>query len=601
VTLQLGPVACVNRRVSVELAVPDAVRGRPLRLAAEAYGRNATVVDLKPRFVPRAGERQRVRFGCSGGGAAGTPIVRITARAAPEATASSAPLDVPAGARLRFAIGVDEAEWPSDLPAVRFRLVADADGRERTIFQADRDPRTRPEERAWADHEIDLGAYAGRTIRLRFEGGPVAPQRRSPLVYPVWGDPTIVAPDPAPARPRNVLLVSLDTLRADHLGCLGYPRPTSPTIDEALAARGALFTRAYSQFPGTEGSHMSLLTSLYPCVHRQGEAAAAYAGQPRADAHLLSELLRAAGYATAAFTEDGWVTAANGFARGFGTFVEATSPIVDQPEGQAEATFRRGLEWIRSHGDVPWFVFLHTYQVHYPYTPPPGYLERVVAGNVKNGDPLIVALYDGEIRYTDELLGTLLAGLDSVAPNTLVVLVADHGDQFGEHGLYRHGNSLYDDLLHVPIVMRAPGLVPTGRRIDEDVGLVDVVPTVLALLGLPPPRWTHGRSLVPLLMGQTIPPSPLYALLPLLKQIAVREPPYKWVISEQTGDFQLFDLSKDGREQQDLSAHADRDTEAALLADYRKVCSAPPPAARPTDGTLDPAVLEKLRALGYVQ
>ena len=102
-------------------------------------------------------------------------------------------------------------------------------------------------------------------------------------------------------------------------------------------------------------------------------------------------------------------------------------------------------------------------------------------------------------------------------------------------------------------------------------------------------------------MGQTIPPSPLYALLPLLKQIAVREPPYKWVISEQTGDFQLFDLSKDGREQQDLSAHADHDTAAALLTDYRKVCSAPPPPARPTDGTLDPAVLEKLRALGYVQ
>ena len=597
-TLHQGAIACGGRRISLDLPVPDALRGRTLRLAVQAYGRAVAAMDVKPVTVHRAGARQRVRFTCVGGAPGGKPLVRVTARAAPDDDELSAPFVVPPGAHLRFAVGIDESEWPPGLPPVGFRLSVLADDGERTVFETARDPAARPEERAWAEHDVDLGRYAGRTVRLRFDTRAAVRPPRAPIVYPMWADPTVVAPGATEPRERNVLLVSLDTLRGDHLGFAGYPRPTSPVIDTELAARGVAFLRAYSQFPGTEGSHMSLLTSLYPCVQRQGEPGATFAGAPRADAHLLSELLRAAGYATAAFTEDGWVTAANGFARGFGTFVEATSPIVDQPDGQADATFRRGLAWIRGHADAPWFVFLHTYQVHHPYTPPPGYVEKVVTGRKATDEDPDVALYDGEIRYTDELLGELLAALEPVAGKTLVLLVSDHGDQFGEHGLHRHGNSLYDDLLHVALVMRAPGLLPAGRRIADEVGLVDVVPTVLALLGMPPPRWTHGRNLVPAFTAQPLPASPLYALLPLRNEIAVRKPPYKWIISERTGEFRVFDLGEDPLELHDVSGKVDPRTAAELLAGYRATCTTPPPPSR--GDVVDPAVLEKLRALGYV-
>jgi arylsulfatase A-like enzyme len=293
-----------------------------------------------------------------------------------------------------------------------------------------------------------------------------------------------------------------------------------------------------------------------------------------------------------------------GFARGFGTFVESKSPKLNEYVGQADATLRSALAWIRAQRDgVPWFVFVHTYQVHYPYAPPPGYLDKVLTEKVTPAALLTTALYDAEIRYTDDLLAAFLADVEALpgGRETLVVVFSDHGEQFGEHGLYQHGNSLYDVLLHVPLILRAPGLVPAGRRVPAVVGLIDVAPTMLELLGLPLPHWTQGRSLVPLLEnGHQLPEGHLFANLPLLNFISVRSATRKWIIDDATGRPSTFDFIADPYETKNQPGTTPAEV-ADLLHAYRTACRMlPAPPAPVADEEMDPAVREKSRALGYL-
>lgn len=581
-----------GRRRSFTVSLPPDMQRGAVRLDAGLLSQRASVTRQKPRVRRGEGGTARVRVALSDRLQGGTPYLAILARKAPEREYVTAPLVVPPAARLRFGVGLDESTWSPDLPPVQFELTALADGRDDVLFSKRLDP-VRAEDRRWLDQEIDLAAFAGRKVRLRFTTASLG-AARAPLTYGVWSDPTIVVPASVEAKaPRNLVLVSLDTLRGDRLGAVGYRRPTSPEIDKRLAAQGTVFTHAYSTYPGTGGSHAAILTGLYPC------AVVPDLAQPiHAQATTLAEALRAAGYETGAFTEDGYVIAAHGFARGFETFVEATSALVTEPTGHADQTFARAIDWVRARR-APWFAFLHTYQVHYPYDPLPGYLEKVLArGETDTSDS---ARYDAEIRYTDELLGKFLAGLDDlgVAQNTVVVVLSDHGEQFGEHGLLQHGNSLYDELLHVPLIVRAPGLVPAGLRVDMPVDMTDVMPTVLDLLALPPARWTNGRSLVPLLRGGSLPDRPLYASLVLSRQVAIREPPMKWIIEQATGRVHSYALT-DAGETHDLGPPSP-ETGPALLAKYRQACDKLPPASVAAPPTLDPAVRDKLKALGYVE
>jgi hypothetical protein len=494
-------------------------------------------------------------------------------------------------------VGVDEDEWPGDLPAVVFTLTALEEGAEpEVIFRERLDPRADPAVRRWRDHEIDLAPWAGGTLRLRFEAVPERDDAGAPFVYPVWGDPTIVAPDPAARRWRNAVLISMDTLRADHLGCYGYSRPTSPVIDTRLAAEGTLFEHAYSAFPTTHGSHMTVLTALPPCVHGIGVFRDALAG----DVRTLAEVARAAGYETAAFTEDGVLNVRFGFWRGFGTYVENTGASVDGTTGRADRTFPDALAWIRRHAGAPWLAFVHTYQVHRPYRSPAGYVERVAPDHGDDQGARFAAAYDGALRYGDELLGAFLDGLRSagVLDQTLIVLFSDHGEQFGERGLFAHSNSLYDELLRVPLIMRAPGLVPAGRRIEAPVGLIDVMPTMLDLLGLPAVEGVRGRSLAPLLEERALPEVPLFAEAPLQHLVSVRRGPYTWILNDRTGELEV--LARDGGAERGADETL-RAEGVALLREYRALCQAAPDAPAPGVDDLDPAVRDKLRALGYVE
>jgi arylsulfatase A-like enzyme len=586
--------------LTVDVPVPPWMRGVPVRLVSN-LGSSATIVAQDPEVGETTGDHVSVRYTFSAPAPGTDETLFVTGRQVPEERWVSGPLTIWPGTHLHFGIGLYETLWADTLPAGLFTVTAIDGSKEHEVFRGRVDAGANPDDRRWLDQDVDLEAFAGRSIRLRFDAASETPG--PPYIDPVWGDPTLYVREPLHTH-RNVVLISIDTLRGDHLGCYGYPRPTSPQVDSQLAARGTLFERAYVTYPGTDGSHMSLLTGLYPCVHGL-RASPASLHRSRTEAVTLAEYLRAAGWETAAFTEDAYVTAATGFARGFAVFSEFKSAFEDGgPPGHAFQTFTRGRSWLaRNEKRLPFFLFLHTYQVHQPYTPPEGYAEKVAPEHGTDRASVDAALYDGEIRYTDELVGQFLAGLEAagIGNDTLVVFTGDHGDQFGEHNdLFGHGNSLFDDLLHVPLVMRAPDLVPAGKRVADVAGLIDVVPTVLDLLGLPPPIHTQGVSLVPTLHDRPLAPRTLWAQLDTLGLIAARTPTVKWITGRRSAT--AYDLALDPHERQDISKQFPEDTWKKLRDEYDEVCNllGPPPAPTPEDA-IDPEVQKKLKALGYAE
>ncbi len=318
------------------------------------------------------------------------------------------------------------------------------------------------------------------------------------------------------ARP-NLILISLDTVRADHLGLYGYARPTTPNLD-AFAREGVVFEKAFAQIPWTVGSHMSLLTSLYPTVHmvaheeRQSEV-------PR----TLTEQLKGAGYRTAAFVAP-ILSEGYGFAKGFDHYFRAAE------ERRAESMLSRALGWLDELSPdpkQPVFLFIHLYDAHYPYLPLPPFdtsftrsydpkiqeiahahpyqqAKELSAGQLAE----VIALYDGEIRYLDQELGRFLAALRErkLVDSSLIVVTADHGEGFLEHGLMNHGNSVYEELIRVPLLLRFPGARHKGRRVAALAQLIDVAPTVLEEASAGALPGMQGVSLLPRMKRGEAPP-----------------------------------------------------------------------------------------------
>lgn len=319
--------------------------------------------------------------------------------------------------------------------------------------------------------------------------------------------------DRAPRR-RNYILISIDTLRADHLGAYGYGRDTSPFFDD-LATRGILFERAISQIPGTLPSHMSIFTGLYPAEHQVYPPESILS--PAIE--TLPEAFRRSGYRTGGFTDGGYMDGRYGFARGFETFED----IIADADKSAEYIFGRGAEFLRGlKKGEPFFLFLHTYQVHDPYRPPPGYAARFWSGppppafdptgqnlsEVNLGLRTITpeaaryfeALYDADIRATDDALRRLFAHLRDLGllDDTVILITSDHGEEFLEHGKVVH-EQIYDECLHVPLLVLAPGAAP--RRVRSLVELVDIAPTLYELAGIAPRTRPSGTSLRPRMEG----------------------------------------------------------------------------------------------------
>src|SRR5205809_7413191 len=288
------------------------------------------------------------------------------------------------------------------------------------------------------------------------------------------------------ARP-NIILITLDTTRADRMGFLGSQRGLTPNLDE-LARHSVVFTRAYAQEPLTTPSHAAILTGTYPQFNHVSDLGARLGK----DIPYLPELLHRHGYHTAAFVGASILDpamGAPGLARGFDIY-DAFFHKRQRGEDRYKSVERRAgqvvdhaLGWLSKHSQGPVFLWIHVYDAHDPYDPPEPYKTRYAS------QP-----YDGEIAYTDSAMGKLFHGLRArgIYNHAVIAVMADHGEAFGEHGEERHGMFLYDETIHVPLLVKFPGERSAGKRIDGRVRLVDVAPTLLREAGVPVPVVVQG-------------------------------------------------------------------------------------------------------------
>src|SRR6202165_3319681 len=296
------------------------------------------------------------------------------------------------------------------------------------------------------------------------------------------------------SRP-NVFLITIDTVRADHVHCYGYDHVQTPSLDQ-LAKQGVRFTQAFTPSPITNSSHASILTGLLPSSHGVSDF-----GVPLAASHLtLAEALKKRGYRTAAFIGAVILDSkalAPGFDRGFEFYDNFPADAKSKSRwGRVE---RRGMEvvqhaetWLNAHPPGPHFVWVHLYDPHDPYEPPPPYSETYKD-----------RLYDGEIAYADSALGHFLAYLKKQGwyEGAMIVVVGDHGEGLGEHHEDTHGLFLYDSTTHVPLIVKLPNEREAGRTVDAQVRTTDIMPTILNVLGVAPPANLDGDSLEPFLNG----------------------------------------------------------------------------------------------------
>jgi len=521
-------------------------------------------------------------------------------------------ITVPAGSMLLGSFGLDPLSRDAARRPVTFRVVA-LDGDERSVLLDEvRDPGA-PESFRWTDFRLDLDALAGRKVRFALETSlaPTADDRATAIALPAWSVPRILAPpagEPAPVR--NVILISLDTLRADYVGAYGQELPTTPNIDR-FATEGVLFENAYTTYPSTTASHMSIFTGLYPEVH--GAYGPTHRVPPAIP--LLAEMLRARGYLTGAVTEDAMLAAVIGFPRGFDSYREFKSPE-SRTEGHAKEVVDSGLAWLAENHGGRFFLFLHTYQVHGPYTPPAGYdVFTAQPADLPQEYAAARRGYAGDLLYADEQIGRLLAGLEELgeAERTIVVITADHGEELGEHGVVGHSWYMNDASLHVPLVIRAPGAIAPGTRIRASASLTDITPTLLELIGGPPLAPSpvfQGASLVPLLRDPDdarLRDRAVFTekLEKGVLSVAAHRERRKWKRGGGAAETtQHFDLASDRLERAPRSDPSEIAEGVALIDGYRAANAATRKAlGRPAQNEavqVDGDTQQKLRALGYV-
>jgi len=423
---------------------------------------------------------------------------------------------VPADGLLGFGVGVEgEGEAP-------FSIEVTADGRPTTQVLVGAASGT------WTDHKVDLSQFAGETVRIDLRAEGRGPGRVA------WSAPRILVP----ARPKqdlepakNVVVLVIDTLRADKLRPFNpKSRVQTPAIDR-FASEGVIFELAQAPENWTKPSVASILTGLHPQTHQQKTGSAALPSS----AELLSEHLKGEGFATGGFIANGYVSDRFGFDQGWDDY---TNYIREEKSTEAKDVFEDAGNWIEAHKDQRFFAYIQTIDPHVPYDPPDEYVAMydpsAYTGQVKprmTGDllekakrkpPQVVfdandkrrlkALHDGEITKHDKFFGAFLDRLGELglSDDTLIVVTADHGEEFEDHGSWGHGHSVYQELLHVPLMFRLPKRLPPGTKVGNAVSTLDVSATVTDLLGVPAMKANEGHALVELMLGKT-PPRPTVA------------------------------------------------------------------------------------------
>jgi arylsulfatase A-like enzyme len=607
----------VSRRVALVLAVsavlPACRRGEPAPASGTRLFRSGGL------------ETARVPIGAETREALAAPATPFVSR-----------FTVPPAATLQLAIGLKCPGRKRCAGAFHFIVEDRVSGSrlfERTLDAASAE--------GWADVRIPLGALAGRRAEAAFTATQVEPGAARGF----WGEARLLYP--GPQHPKSVLLISVDTLRADRLGCYGYGRPTSPRLD-GLAREGVRFQQAISQAPWTTPSHMSMLTSRYPSSHGVTQSWSMFdkfLSEGRGyrllaeEATTLAEVLQGQGYRTLALTGGATLGGEVGFAQGFDAYRDDSHGL----HKRVRPMLRR---WLEDSRDVPFFIFFHTFEVHAPYLHTDlaeGVLTDAQRDVIREGArqpghedvdgfasllkdlglfrrEVTSALYDGGIRFTDAFLGALFEDLDhlGLAESTLVVVTSDHGEEFGEHHPARfydaHCATVFEEAIRVPLILRLPGSLPAGRVVEAPVELVDVAPTILEALQIGVPAAMEGQSFWGLATGRrreskewTL--SEATCADPETKALRGRGVKYVVSYEARSGEHagvpgplvteQLFDLLRDPGEQQALTA-------PGRLPELRSVLEARATALernapRGTEAAVGQDTLDRLRGLGYLK
>lgn len=524
------------------------------------------------------------------------------------------PVDVPKRARLEAFVSFARDNL-RDLESLscRARVEAGEGARRTVLFESEVHPGP-----GWQALEVDLSGQAGRKVELRLDlACPGAPRVLPGAAR--WSVP--ILSDPRAEGEWNVLLISVDTLRADHLSVYGYGRATSPHID-ALARRGLLFDNAETVQSATWPALTSLHTSLYPSAHGVVEN-----GRPMPEGlTTLAELLRARGFSTSAFITNMTRGRHPGFSRLFlsreGGQAAADTAAVEQAVAQLERERERRF-----------FMWVHLLSPHADYAPPAPYdgaftrpgasslrgqIEELAAlrrrGAVLPESDVghVVGLYDGEVAFADELVGRLLSALAAkgLERSTMVVFTADHGEDLYEHNRYFfHSPSVYRSSMRVPLILALPGVTPA--RTPHPASLVDLAPTILGVLGLPIPSSLQGQNLLP---GGSLPPRPVRPLTfgeTNGRIFTVRTPEWRFVYNPDRlqppapggaypiAEAELYDEVRDPREVRNLAS-----SRPDLVRAFSVEAQAFRNRTRPKDGVTPgpvPEAVDELRALGYLE
>ena len=469
-----------------------------------------------------------------------------------------------------------------------------------------------------------------------------------PAPTPEAGSPTATSSGDAPATvdasAPNIILLSIDTLRPDHLGSYGYSRDTSPNIDR-LAAEGGLFEDVVSTTSWTLPAHAALFTGLPDSVHGCYDTDRVISES----LETMAERLQSAGYETGGFFSGPYLHPAFGMGQGFETYIDCSSfAALSQQVANATGSVRsarlenashrditsprvyeESSKWLKQQAasdDAPFFLFAHLWDVHFDFIPPepydtmfdPDYEGTVTGENFYHNEDIhpgmaqrdlehVIALYDGEIAWTDMWIGKLLDDLDQLglADDTVVIVTADHGTEFFEHGGKLHRHTLYEEVIRIPLIIRAPGRVDAGTRWDTPAVITDLLPTIMEIAGLPVPTDVMGRSLVPVFDGRE-PAEPRFSVSELItlgmNTRSVRHPDRK-IITSADGTVERFDLTADPTEQSplaeshELAAQLDEDRAVAEAWLAEHIDLAPDQADAPE---IPEAVRRQLTSLGYI-
>ena len=429
------------------------------------------------------------------------------------------------------------------------------------------------------------------------------------------------------APPRRILLISIDTLRADALSCYRAQTPGTPALD-ALAADSVVFRQARSAAPWTLPALASAMTGVSPQVH----LATGLGDRVPARLTTIAEALRRAGYRTAALVSSPLLNRVSQLDQGFQEYTAFPGDSGTKPADPDQLS-SLASRWLRGNEKKKFFLWVHFYDPHTPYQPPAVYLqgkepppgmrrdltvEEHLAIRLRQRDPgpaereWVRQLYQAEVRWVDAAVGSLLAELKRSGhyEDTLIVLLSDHGDELWEHGRVGHGHTLYEELLRVPFLVKLPG-DPAGHRrgdVAVPVSTASLAATILDLAGKPlPPRYPAAPSLAPVLRGETVLPEPLLStgVQRIEEQEAVVFDGFKLIRWERSGRQELYDIARDPEEISDLTASNPRKVkEGGLLLDRMDAESN---RARKEMGLqrervqLDPEAVKRLRALGYGQ